>query len=778
MRFLLLLICAILFRTTSTAQGPSPCGTPAMMTPTCQTACVICNIDGFTGRNDNPINGVVPPGFCTSSTQNAQWIAFIAGSTSLRIEVDCSNCVNNQGIQLGLYKGANCTDFQRISNCINPLSPGQTATFVTNQVLVIGQYYWLIMDGRDGDVCDYKVRVVQGTTLVPQLTTAPVVVGPSIICSNEVNTFRIVAPVGSSDFAWTVNGLPMGGNADTLALTIPAAGQYNVCAIAKNACDIAPQGCAVVTVVPPASTTVDTFFCASRCLSLEDTSICNAGSYTFLRQTVFGCDSVITYKLTEVDAVVSPVKLNICAGDTLLVGPFPYTQTGQYVRTLPTAIDCDSTIQLDLTVVVCQMKAEASVTPARCKNDKNGELAVRVTAGTPPFSYNWQRLGANPPVTGTGVIAATQTPDIVSGLGAGLYAVTVSDGFGNFTYFTEDVTQPDSLIVSTQISDYQGYGISCFGSNNGQVRLQITGGNGGYTALWSNGSTSNSNIDSLVSGLYTVTISDEKGCTISTSRTISAPEALSFQIAALDPDCTSDTSGSITIIAGDGGVPPYTYTLQGDTSVNLSFTDLSPSLYTITQTDGNGCTQTSNTSLAAPAIPFVALPDTATIILGDSIRISASLNQYAEQLLWSPTQGLSCIDCANTYARPFRETWYTLTATSAQGCVRSDSMRIRVIAQYDIYIPNVFQPDESPQNGRFTIYGGPEVTRIQSFEVFSRWGEPMYRRTDMQPNDEAIGWDGQFRGKKMPPGVYAYQALVEFLDGKVETYTGTVTLVR
>jgi gliding motility-associated-like protein len=778
MRFAFLFCLLILAPFTSSAQGPSPCGTPAMMTPTCQTACVICNIDGFTGRNNNPVNGVVPPGFCTTSTQNAQWIAFIAGSTSLRMEIDCSNCVQNQGIQLGLYRGANCANFQRISNCINPLAPGNTGVFVTNQTLVIGQYYWLIIDGRDGDVCDYKVRVTSGTTLIPQLTTAPVIVGPDTICSNEVQTFRLIAPVGSSDFAWQVDGQPVGGNADSLELTIPAAGQYNICATAKNACDIAPQGCFSLTVAPPAATTVDTFFCASRCLALEDTSICDAGTYTFLRQTEFGCDSVVTYNLKEIDAVVAPVKVNICAGDTLYVGPFPYTQTGQYVRTLPTVIDCDSTVQLDLTVVVCNMKAEAQETPVLCNGNLNGTLAVRVTAGTAPFTYQWQRLGANPPETGSGAIAAAQTPDLITGLRAGLYAVTVSDGFGNFTYFTEDVTQPDSLKTSTQSSDYQGYGVSCSDAENGEITLQTSGGNGQYTALWSNGETSTSQISDLASGIYTVTVTDAKGCTVAASQVVSAPPPLSFESSFMQPDCTSDTSGSIAILSGNGGVPPYTYTLQGDTSVNLTFNNLSAGLYTITQTDGNGCTASSSTTLLAPAIPFVALPDTATIVLGDSIRISANLNQYAEQLLWTPSIGLSCVDCPTTYAQPALATWYTLTATSSEGCVRSDSMRISVIAQYDIYIPNAFQPDGSSQNTRFTVYGGPEVTQIESFEVYSRWGELLYRRTNFQPNDDLLGWDGQFRGRKMAPDVYTYVARIAFLDGKVEVYQGDVVLVR
>lgn len=69
------------------AGQPGICTPPAAMTSFCSQACIICDINGFQGRNNSNITGQAPPGFCTSFVHHMQWIGFIAGSTNLSIEV-------------------------------------------------------------------------------------------------------------------------------------------------------------------------------------------------------------------------------------------------------------------------------------------------------------------------------------------------------------------------------------------------------------------------------------------------------------------------------------------------------------------------------------------------------------------------------------------------------------------------------------------------------------------------------------------------------------------
>jgi len=71
---------------------PAPCGPDPAMTPTCLEACVICDIDGFTGRNTSTIMGQSFNGFCTTEFNRMAYIAFIAGTEDLEIEFTVTNC--------------------------------------------------------------------------------------------------------------------------------------------------------------------------------------------------------------------------------------------------------------------------------------------------------------------------------------------------------------------------------------------------------------------------------------------------------------------------------------------------------------------------------------------------------------------------------------------------------------------------------------------------------------------------------------------------------------
>ena len=67
---------------------------------------------------------------------------------------------------------------------------------------------------------------------------------------------------------------------------------------------------------------------------------------------------------------------------------------------------------------------------------------------------------------------------------------------------------------------------------------------------------------------------------------------------------------------------------------------------------------------------------------------------------------------------------------------------------------------------------------IRDFEVFDRWGSLMFRNSEFLPNDSAEGWDGIFKGEEASLGVYVYKFEVEFIDGRVKQYHGSVSLVR
>ncbi len=68
------------------------------------------------------------------------------------------------------------------------------------------------------------------------------------------------------------------------------------------------------------------------------------------------------------------------------------------------------------------------------------------------------------------------------------------------------------------------------------------------------------------------------------------------------------------------------------------------------------------------------------------------------------------------------------------------------------------------------------IAQINTFQIYSRWGDLLFVSENFQPNDPVYGWDGTFNSKKLNPGVYVYFAEIEFIDGTKKIYKGDVTL--
>ncbi len=93
-------------------------------------------------------------------------------------------------------------------------------------------------------------------------------------------------------------------------------------------------------------------------------------------------------------------------------------------------------------------------------------------------------------------------------------------------------------------------------------------------------------------------------------------------------------------------------------------------------------------------------------------------------------------------------------------------------AKKELLIPNAFSPNNDGQNDIFKICNMTNEKLID-FKVFNRWGTILFRTTDPKQ-----GWDGTSKGQMQPIGVYGYVIRIGYSDGYVETYKGTVTLIR
>lgn len=114
-------------------------------------------------------------------------------------------------------------------------------------------------------------------------------------------------------------------------------------------------------------------------------------------------------------------------------------------------------------------------------------------------------------------------------------------------------------------------------------------------------------------------------------------------------------------------------------------------------------------------------------------------------------------------------------------CIDSLQKIFRVM-QCDVYIPNVFTPNNDGKNDYFTVYGGVNVKRINNLKIFDRWGEMVFDRDNFPPNLEIEGWDGSIKHKDnstpFNTAVFVYSAEVEFINGDKQMFKGDVTLIR
>ena len=178
------------------------------------------------------------------------------------------------------------------------------------------------------------------------------------------------------------------------------------------------------------------------------------------------------------------------------------------------------------------------------------------------------------------------TLNMVWNVVAGKYQINITDnlGFGCTIIKTVEIFQPSSPVTLNKTF----YHNICKGDSSGWISIVPDGGTPPYTYAWSNGSTA-FQIDSLKTGLYTITVSDFKGCQKTETITINEPFQPVILIAdTQDVSCRDNHDGKISILNIENGKSPFNY-LWSDTSSNYYINNLDSGNYSITVTDANGC---------------------------------------------------------------------------------------------------------------------------------------------------------------------------------------------
>jgi Concanavalin A-like lectin/glucanases superfamily/HYR domain/Secretion system C-terminal sorting domain/Lectin C-type domain/SprB repeat len=228
---------------------------------------------------------------------------------------------------------------------------------------------------------------------------------------------------------------------------------------------------------------------------------------------------------------------------------------------------------------------------------------------------------------------------------------TGSQIFDDFT-----VSPTNSLSASANITH-----LLCNNSGStGAINLTVNGGGGIYTFAWSNGAMLE-DISGLAEGPYTVTISEPNTCSppISETYTVIKPTAIVIQTSNPVQACDGQ-NGSISIAISEG-TEPYNAVSSGGSLVNGILTGAAGS-YTITITDGNGCTTSQNVNIASCDMLVCTLPQTLYGTDGLTTCLEDGTTATVNQLMSSALSGSNFI-----FGLPTNNRTFTLMPTDITG---------------------------------------------------------------------------------------------------------------
>jgi gliding motility-associated-like protein len=495
--------------------------------------------------------------------------------------------------------------------------------------------------------------------------------------------------------------------------------------------------------------------------------------------TVAGCDSLVNVTVVTEPLAEGVFTAEACPGDTVFVADRAFTvDDPEGVVVLPgaSAAGCDSLVS-----VVVNFVGSEGVVLSGAEAICPGETANLFLSYNGPGTVDVVLVDDNGQTQLVSAVGSSTLVPVTPTTSQRYRIQSVSGGEGLCPLFGtgEATVEVSNLTAQLRESD-AGVGISCAGASDGILIAAAENGIGPYSYAWSTGDTTAS-LTGLSEGTYTVTITDAAGCTAASSATLVAPPPLLLEAVGLAPGCNEER-GQIRIDRIAGGTAPYSLRVAdgGPIPINaVPFTrTVVPGEYEIALIDANGCRETTSLRVPEGDLDILALPPDTTIRLGDSVLLVGQTSLNPDSIRWTPASGFSRQDGLSIMANPLETTVYRLEVRDNAGCVQRGSVTVFVDRESTLYAPTGFSPNEDGRNDVFRLYSGPSVARIETFQIFNRWGESVYLDGPFDPFDPSWGWDGTHRGQTLNPAVFVYRAVVTLVDGRRVVFQGDVTLLR
>ena len=429
----------------------------------------------------------------------------------------------------------------------------------------------LCADTYNVTVTDTNGCTASDTVIITEpLALTAAIAGTNVSCNGDCNGAADLTVAGGIlpySYSWT--------SGDSIEDLI------NLCANVYDVTVTDSNGCTVITGIVISEPAALTSNIAGTDLS------CNGACDGAADLSVIGGVIPYTYSWSSGDSTED--LTNICA-DTFIV-------------TVTDSIGCT----LSDTIIITEpaiLIATDSATNASCNGGSDGAIDLTVTGGTLTYTYVW---------------CHGPTSEDVTNLIAGNYCVTVTDGNGCTATDSVTISEPDSLVLTTSTID-----ANC-GQNDGQASVIVTGGVVPYSYSWNTFPVqANDTAFNLLSGIYTVTVTDSNICTQTATVTISdlgggTPTiTLNKNETCFNFPC--DGSATVTMT---GGTPGFTY-LWDNSDPDSTATTLCADTHTVTVTDAVGCVSIAQVVITKPDAININISSSGALCNGDSSGVATA----------------------------------------------------------------------------------------------------------------------------------------------------------
>lgn len=625
---------------------PSP---PPPGAESCPTTCVYCDFDGYMG-----INGGTPSGgntVCGSiAIHNDQWFGFVAGTTSITIDILTSNCQNGDGLQAAFFD--DCTGDAITCNPGSGGGGGAPLT-LTYSGFIPGQTYYLMIDGWVGDVCNYEIDVVDGSITPPPVTAPSPPQGPTQVCPGATvvysipdvpgaGAYRWQSPAGSSINGGTNNRLLPAPEGTEVTITFGNAGGQ-VCVTASNACSAPLTSCITVTNQPiPPTVKPAMVLCFDDLPYQWDEppyqGVPGPGTYNFTSSpydSYLGCDSTVKQTIIVKPKIETNLGVKyICEGECFEINGIPYCESGgPYNTTFDSYQGCDSLVRFSVVRIPSNAVIQTPPPMITCANPTITLNGSGSSSG-PQVNYfwynsNWTQIG--------------NTNSIQTSTGGTYHLVVLGNGGGLSCRDTATVTvtannTPPGVTAA-------GGTIGCLATNQ-QITLSATSATPGVSYQWAGPGITPANAllpnpTVTATGTYSVSVTNpSNNCTSTATVVVDANNT---------PPSATASGGTITCanpsvtLGVSTNAPSANYNWSGPNSFNA--TSPNPSVnntgnYSVTVTNSiTGCTSIATTSVNQnTTVPTAnAGPDGIITCVQSSVTLTGSGNAGGAPFIYNWT---------------------------------------------------------------------------------------------------------------------------------------------